>query len=44
MREIPQEMLDKLLADYERPEDLVGPDRLLKERLVVWLRRLLVPS
>ena len=31
MGEIPQELLDELLADYERPEDLVGPDGLLKE-------------
>ena len=31
MGEIPQELLDELLAEYERPEDLVGPDGLLKE-------------
>lgn len=31
MGEIPQELLDELLADYERPEDLVGPDGLLKQ-------------
>ena len=28
--EIRQELLDELLADYERPEDLTGPDGLLK--------------
>ena len=31
MGEIPQELLDELLADYQRPEDLVGPDGLMKE-------------
>ena len=31
MGEIPQELLDELLADYERPEDLVGPDGLMKQ-------------
>ena len=31
MREIPQELLDELLQDYESPEDLVGPEGLLKE-------------
>jgi putative transposase len=31
MGEIPQELLDELLADYEKPGDLVGPDGLLKE-------------
>jgi len=31
MHEIRQELLDELLADYERPEDLTGPDGLLKE-------------
>jgi putative transposase len=30
MKEIPQELLDELLQDYESPEDLVGPDGLLK--------------
>ena len=29
--EIRQELLDELLADYERPEDLTGPDGLLKQ-------------
>ncbi len=28
--EIRQGLLDELLADYERPEDLTGPDGLLK--------------
>lgn len=28
--EIRQELLDELLADYEKPEDLTGPDGLLK--------------
>lgn len=31
MGEIPQELLDELLADYEWPEDPVGPDGLLKQ-------------
>ena len=31
MAEIRQELLDELLADYECPEDLTGPDGLLKE-------------
>ena len=31
MRKIPQELLDELLQDYESPEDLVGPEGLLKE-------------
>ena len=31
MAEIRQELLDELLADYEHPEDLTGPDGLLKE-------------
>ena len=31
MKNISQELLDELLADYERPEDLIGPDGLLKE-------------
>lgn len=31
MAEIRQELLDELLADYERPEDLTGPDGLLKD-------------
>ena len=31
MGEIPQELLDELLADYEGPEDLVGPDGLMKQ-------------
>jgi putative transposase len=31
MREIPQELLDELLQDYESPEDLVGPEGLLKQ-------------
>jgi hypothetical protein len=31
MGEIPQELLDELLAGYEKPEDLVGPDGLLKQ-------------
>ena len=26
MAEIRQELLDELLADYDTPEDLVGPD------------------
>src|SRR5215207_3164635 len=29
-QEIRQELLDELLADYERPDDLTGPDGLLK--------------
>jgi len=29
--DISQELLDELLADYEKPEDLVGPDGLLKQ-------------
>ena len=28
--QIRQELLDELLADYENPEDLTGPDGLLK--------------
>ena len=31
MAEIRQELLDELLADYDKPEDLVGPDGLLKD-------------
>ena len=31
MTEIRQELLDELLADYETPGDLTGPDGLLKE-------------
>jgi putative transposase len=31
MREIRQELLDELLGDYEGPEDLTGPDGLLKQ-------------
>ena len=31
MKEIRQELLDELLADYENPEDLTGPNGLLKE-------------
>jgi putative transposase len=31
LAEIRQELLDELLVDYERPEDLTGPDGLLKE-------------
>ena len=31
MKEIRQELLDELLADYESPEDLTGPNGLLKE-------------
>lgn len=31
MAEIRQELLDELLADYECPEDLTGPEGLLKE-------------
>jgi putative transposase len=31
LAEIRQELLDELLADYECPEDLTGPDGLLKE-------------
>ena len=31
MAEIRQELLDELLADYEHPADLTGPDGLLKE-------------
>jgi putative transposase len=31
MAEIRQELLDELLADYENPEDLTGPDGLLKQ-------------
>jgi putative transposase len=31
MAEIRQELLDELLAEYERPEDLTGPDGLLKD-------------
>jgi transposase-like protein len=31
MRKIPQELLDELLQDYEPPEDLVGPEGLLKQ-------------
>lgn len=31
MQEIRQELLDELLADYESPEDLTGPEGLLKE-------------
>jgi putative transposase len=31
MAEIRQELLEELLADYEKPEDLVGPDGLLRD-------------
>ena len=31
MGEISQELLDELLKDYESPEDLVGPDGLMKQ-------------
>jgi len=31
MAEIRQELLEELLKDYERPEDLTGPDGVLKE-------------
>ncbi len=31
MREIPQELLVELLQDYESPEDLVGPEGLMKQ-------------
>ena len=31
MAEIRQELLDELLAEYENPEDLTGPDGLLKQ-------------
>lgn len=31
MAEIRQELIDELLADYEKPEDLTGPEGLLKE-------------
>jgi hypothetical protein len=30
MAEIRQELLDELLADYQNPQDLTGPDGLLK--------------
>jgi len=31
MKEIKQEALDELLSDYKNPEDLTGPDGLLKQ-------------
>jgi Transposase, Mutator family len=31
MAEIRPELLEELLADYEKPEDLIGPDGLLKD-------------
>ena len=31
MAEIRSELLEELLADYEKPEDLIGPDGLLKD-------------
>ena len=30
-RAVPQEIIDSLLADYQKPEDLIGENGLLKQ-------------
>ena len=41
MRTIRPELLDELLADYEKPDDLLGEDRLFKQLKAVLLERAL---
>ncbi len=41
MRTIRPELLDELLADYEKPDDLLGEDGLFKQLKAVLLERAL---
>ena len=36
---VPKELLDSLLADYRKPEDLIGENGLLKQLTSCWSRR-----
>ena len=41
MREIPKELIDGLLADHKKPEDLIGENGLLKQLTKVLVERVL---
>jgi putative transposase len=40
-REVPRELIDGLLADYKRPEDLIGENGLLKQLTKMLVERAL---
>jgi putative transposase len=42
--EVPEELLAKLLADYKKPEDLIGENGLLKQLTKLLVERRWTPN